>query len=119
MPSVEGNMIMVNVRTMSRLTVVIVGEYSAAFGEFQVQKEGREAQIYKITHHVCYAEAARQIGGTIRQNDGDNRGSTGRSGHTVGNVAYASPDMVTRPVQWTLWQLIRLTLWPSLERLST
>ena len=53
--------------------------------------------IYKITN-VSYAEAARQIGGTFRQNDGVNGVSTGISGTTVGNVAYIGPDTDTRPV---------------------
>jgi hypothetical protein len=52
-----------------------------------VQKEAREAERYNITHNVSYAEAARQIGGTIRQNVGDNRATPGISGPTVGNVA--------------------------------
>jgi hypothetical protein len=63
---------------MSRLEVVIVvgGGDSEAFGGCQVQKEAREAQRYTITHNVSYAEAARQIGGTIRQSEGDNRVQT-------------------------------------------
>jgi phosphoribosylformimino-5-aminoimidazole carboxamide ribonucleotide (ProFAR) isomerase len=64
-----------------------------------VQKEAREAQRHKITHNVSYAEAAMQIGGTIRQNDVDNRVTPGISGPTVGNIAYVDPDMDTRPVQ--------------------
>ena len=60
--------------------------------------DAREAQRYRITHNVSYAEAARQIGGTIEQNDGDNRVSLGISGPTVENVPYVGPDMDSRPV---------------------
>ena len=74
-------------------------EQSATFDGCQVQKKAREAQRYKITHNDSYAKAARQIDGTIRRNDGDNRASPGISGPTVGNVAYVGPDTDTQPVQ--------------------
>ena len=51
-----------------------------------MQKEAREAQRYRITHNVSYAETARQIGETIRQNDGDKRVTPGIAEPTVENV---------------------------------
>lgn len=81
------------------------GELSTAFNVSQVQKEAREAQRYKITHNVSYSEAARQIGGTIRQNDGDKRVTPGISGPTVGNLALTNVSCQITPCL-----LIRLTL---------
>ena len=42
------------------------GEYSAAFGGCQVQREG---QRYRIIHDVSYAEAVKQIGRTTVRTD--------------------------------------------------
>ena len=73
------------------------GEHSAAFGGCQVQREDREAQRYRISHDVSYAEAVKQIGRNTLRTDGAYMDVPVVSAPTV--RVGACLGMVSRPFQ--------------------
>jgi hypothetical protein len=53
-----------------------------------VQREARDAQIYRSSHYVLYAESVRQIGEATVWNDG-----ASMAGPNVGGGVSAGPGM--------------------------